>query len=111
MLSVWFGDSYNAVEPKIVNDTFLPVFEVTEHSRASDADLKRLSSLQTGIALCITMIRYSQMWSVVCVLLGVGMMIAAMMYPKAKDSQRSWQEEDAIEQGDTEALLTDNNDT
>lgn len=111
MLSVWFGDSYNAVEAKIVNDTFLPVFEVTEHSRASDADLKRLSSLQTGIALCITMIRYSQMWSVVCVLLGVGMMIAAMMYPKAKDSQRSWQEEDAIEQGDTEALLTDDNDT
>ncbi|KAI8108603.1 hypothetical protein M9434_006627 [Picochlorum sp. BPE23] len=111
MLSVWFGDSYNAVEPKIVNDTFLPVMEVTEHSRASDTDLKRLSSLQTGIALCITMIRYSQMWSVVCVLLGVSMMIAAMMYPKAKDNQRSWQEEDAIEQGDTEALLADDNDT
>eukprot|EP00889_Picochlorum_renovo_P008865 jgi/Picre1/35895/NNA_003353.t1 len=111
MLSVWFGDSYNAVEPKIVNDTFLPVLEVTEHSRASDTDLKRLSSLQTGIALCITMIRYSQMWSVVCVLLGVSMMIAAMMYPKAKDNQRSWQEEDAIEQGDTDALLADDNDT
>lgn len=113
MLTVWFGELYNAVEPKIANETFLPVFEVTEHSQASDEDLKRLSSLQTGIALCIAMIRYSHIWSAVCVLLGVSMMVAGIMYPsKALNSnQRSWQEEDAIEQGDTEPLLTNDTDS
>lgn len=113
MLTVWFGELYNAVEPKIANETFLPVFEVTEHSQASDEDLKRLSSLQTGIALCIAMIRYSHIWSAVCALLGVSMMVAGIMYPsKALNSnQRSWQEEDAIEQGDTEPLLTNDTDS
>lgn len=111
MLSAWFGELYNAVEPNIVNDTFLPVFEVTEYSRASDKDLQRLSSLQTGVALCITMIRYSQSWSIVCVLLGVSMMVAALLYPKVRQhNQKSWEEEDALEQGDTEALLPSGND-
>jgi len=113
MLTVWFGELYNAVEPKIANETLLPVFEVNEHSQASDEDLKRLSSLQTGIALCIAMIRYSHIWSAVCVLLGVSMMVAGIMYPsKALNSnQRSWLEEDAIEQGDTEPLLTNDTDS
>lgn len=106
MLSSWFGESYETVEP-LVKSTFLPIFWAEERSEASNVQLKSLSRLGRAAGIHTFLSREGQFWSATLLVFGLPLLLACILVRGDNNmvQDENFRQGGSLEEGEEEALL------